>query len=149
MSSKDTVSRISISLPETLLSGLDDMVAGRGFESRSQAICDMISREINDYRSQSGSEVMTGTLNLVFNHALPGLHKKLHDLQYEYINEVISNLSVNLTDTHTMSVILVQGPADRLQMIADKMVSLRGVSHGRLLLNAAHIIPPIHPLQDV
>jgi CopG family nickel-responsive transcriptional regulator len=144
MSQKDKVSRISISLPEHLLGGLDDMVAQRGFESRSQAICDMIGREINEFRGQSGSDVMTGTLNLVFNHALPGLHKKLHDLQYEYIDEVISNLSVNLTDTHTLSVILVQGPADRLQMIADKLVSLRGVSHGRLLLNSSHVIPPIH-----
>ncbi|MDF1763832.1 MAG: nickel-responsive transcriptional regulator NikR [Oleibacter sp.] len=143
---KETVSRISISLPENLLEGLDDMVARRGFESRSQMICDMINREINEFRAQSSSELMTGTLNLVYNHSAPGLHKKLHDLQYDYINEVISNLNVNLTDTHTLSVLLVQGPADKLQTIANKMISLRGVSHGRLNLNAAHIIPPIHPL---
>jgi len=58
---------------------------------------------------------------------------------------VISNLSVNLTDTNTMAVLLVQGPAQRLRYIADQMISLRGVTHGKLLLNS-YLIPPIHPL---
>lgn len=147
MSNKEPLSRISISLPESLLGGLDEMVARRGFDSRSQAICDMISRDINEHRSQSGDEVMTGTLNLVYNHSTPGLHKKLYDLQYRYIDEVISNLSVNLTDTHTLAVLLVQGPADRLRLIGDQMISLRGVAHGKLLLNS-YLIPPIHPLPE-
>ena len=143
--SKEKVSRISISLPESLLEGLDEMVSKRGFESRSQAICDMINLQINEHRAQQGDTVMTGTVNLVYNHSLPGLQKRLHDLQYEYIDEVISNLNVNLTHTNTLSVILVQGPANRLNMIADKMITLRGVVYGRLLLNA-DIIPPIPPL---
>ena len=60
---------------------------------------------------------------------------------------MISNLSVNLTDTHTLAVLLVQGPADRLRMIGDQMISLRGVAHGKLLLNS-YLIPPIHPLPE-
>lgn len=143
--SKDKISRISISLPETLLEGLDQMVAERGFESRSQAICDMINLQLNDHRSRQGSQVMTGTVNLVYDHSVQGLQKKLHDLQFEYIDEVISSLNVNLTHTNTLSIILVQGPADRLNEIADKMITLRGVVYGRLLLNA-YTIPPIHPL---
>jgi CopG family nickel-responsive transcriptional regulator len=68
----------------------------------------------------------------------------LYDLQYKYLDEIISNLSVNLTDTNTMAVLVVQGPADKLQMIADQIISLRGVAHGKLLLNS-YTIPPIHP----
>jgi CopG family nickel-responsive transcriptional regulator len=143
--SKEKLSRISISLPESLLDGLDQMVNERGFESRSQAICDMINLQLNDHRAKQGHEVMTGTVNLVYNHSTPGLQKKLHDLQFEFIDEVISSLNVNLTHTNTLSIILVQGPADKLNMIADKMITLRGVVYGRLLINS-YIIPPIHPL---
>lgn len=143
--SKEKLSRISISLPESLLDGLDQMVSERGFESRSQAICDMINLQLNDHRAKQGHEVMTGTVNLVYNHSTPGLQKKLHDLQFEFIDEVISSLNVNLTHTNTLSIILVQGPADKLNMIADKMITLRGVVYGRLLINS-YIIPPIHPL---
>ncbi len=142
---KEKLSRISISLPESLLDGLDQMVNERGFESRSQAICDMINLQLNDHRAKQGHEVMTGTVNLVYNHSTPGLQKKLHDLQFEFIDEVISSLNVNLTHTNTLSIILVQGPADKLNMIANKMITLRGVVYGRLLINS-YIIPPIHPL---
>ncbi|WP_069296292.1 nickel-responsive transcriptional regulator NikR [Methylophaga muralis] len=145
MMSKEKVCRISISMPEALLDELDEMVGKRGFDSRSQAICDMINLQINEHRTQQGDTVMTGTVNLVYNHSIPGLQKRLHDLQFEYIDEVISSLNVNLTHTNTLSVILVQGPANRLNMIADQMITLRGVVCGRLLLNA-EIIPPIHPL---
>lgn len=143
--SKEKISRISISLPENLLDGLDQMVSERGFESRSQAICDMINLQLNDHRAKQGYEVMTGTVNLVYNHSTPGLQKKLHDIQFKFIDEVISSLNVNLTHTNTLSIILVQGPADQLNKIADKMITLRGVVYGRLLLNS-YIIPPIHPL---
>jgi len=32
-------------------------------------------------------------------------------------------------------------------MIGDQMISLRGVAHGKLLLNS-YLIPPIHPLPE-
>ena len=144
--SKDKLSRISVSIPEGLLNDLDQMVEERGFDSRSQAIGDMINLQLNQHKAERSSDVMTGTLNLVYNHATPGLHKKLLDLQYQYIDEVISNLNVNLTHTNTLSVILVQGPADKLNMIADKLITLKGVVSGKLILNAySYIIPPIHP----
>ena len=40
------VSRISVSLPESLLLQLDAMVKERGFESRSHAIAEMVSRAL-------------------------------------------------------------------------------------------------------
>ena len=142
---QQTVSRISVSLPEDLLQQFDDMVKMRGFDSRSQAICDMIAHQINEYRQELGQDVMTGTVNLVYDHSVPGLQTRLHDLQYKHIDEVISSLNVNLTHTKTMSVILLQGPASQLRLIADRMTTLRGVISGKLLLSSS-ILPPIHPL---
>ncbi len=140
-----TVSRISVSLPEDLLEEFDKMVAERGFESRSQAICEMIGQQLNEHRQELGANIMTGTVNLVYNHSVPGVQKKLHELLYIHIDEIISSLNVNLTHTNTMSVVLVQGPANKLRMIADKMITLKGVITGKLLLSSS-IIPPLHPL---
>ncbi|MFL0800827.1 MAG: nickel-responsive transcriptional regulator NikR [Agarilytica sp.] len=141
----EKISRISISLPESLLKDFDGMVDVRGFESRSQAICDMISQQLNEHKQDVGKDVMTGTVNLVYNHSVPGMQKKLLDLQHEYVTEVISSLNVNLSHTYTMSVVLIQGPARKLKVIADKMIALRGVITGKLLLST-FILPPIHPL---
>lgn len=139
------VSRISISLAEDLLIDLDRMVTGRGFESRSQAISDMINQQLVEHKRKIGNEVMAGTVTLLYDHSTRGLQKQLADLQHEHIDEVISSLHVHLMHNQTMEVILVQGPAQKLQEIADEMITLRGVITGRMQLMAA-VIPPLHPL---
>jgi len=144
---KNNVSRISVSLPALLLRRLDDMVSERGFESRSQAIAEMINERLARYRTQLGDEIMAGVITLVYDHSRPGLQKQLTDLQHRYLDEVISSLHVQLMRAHTMEVVLVQGPAARLQQISDELVTCRGVITGKLQLSAA-ILPPVHPLPE-
>ena len=142
------VARISVSLPEELLTALDDMVAARGFESRSQAISEMINQQLVEHRRELGNEVMVGTITLLYDRSVRGLQKQLADLQCAHIDEVISSLHVHLMGQQMMEVILVQGPADKLQGIANSMITQRGVVSGRLQLMAA-TMPPLHPLSPV
>ena len=142
---RQCVSRISVSLPEHLVSQLDQMVMQRGFESRSQAIAEMINLQLAEHRKELGQDIMAGTINLVYDHSVPGLQKQLRELQHEYIDEVISSLNVNLVHSQTLEVILVQGPALRLDTIANRMIACRGVISGKLLMSAA-ILPQVHPL---
>lgn len=141
------VSRISISLPEKLLSDLDRMVEQRGFESRSQAVNEMLHKFLLEHKHDVGDGVMVGIIALFYNNAVPGLQKQLADLQVCYIDEVISSLHVHLMDNKTMEVVLVQGPARTLQLITDEMTSRRGVISGRIHLVAA-LIPQLHPFID-
>ncbi len=120
------------------------MVGERGFASRSQAITDMLHRFLVEDRRQRGNDVMAGVITLFYNNAVPGLQKQLADLQYRHIDEVISSLHVHLMHNQTMEVILVQGPAAKLQEIADVMITRRGVISGKMHLVAA-LIPPLHP----
>jgi CopG family transcriptional regulator, nickel-responsive regulator len=139
-----TVSRISLSLPETMLTDLDRMVMARGFESRSQAVADMMHRSLMEHETELGDRVMVGTITLFYRNSVAGLQKMLADMQARHIDEVISSLHVHLQHNKTMEVILVQGPASKLQTIADKMTSCRGVISGRMQLMAA-LIPQVHP----
>jgi CopG family nickel-responsive transcriptional regulator len=139
------VTRISVSMPEDLLQELDSMVALRGFESRSQAIGAMINQQLLEHKRQLGNEVMVGTITLLYDRSVRGLQKQLSDLQCSHIDEVISSLHVHLMNSQMLEVVLVQGPAAKLQAIADDMSTLRGVITGRLQLMAA-TIPPVHPL---
>lgn len=147
LAAKESLSRISISLPAHLLRQLDDMVSRRGFESRSQAIVEMINNRLAQYKAQAGDEIMAGVITLVYDHSRPGLQQQLTDLQHRYLDEVISSLHVQLMRAHTMEVILVQGPTERLQQIADELVTCRGVNSGNLQLSTA-ILPPVHPLPE-
>jgi CopG family transcriptional regulator, nickel-responsive regulator len=141
------VSRISISLPEKLLRDLDRMVKQRGFESRSQAVNEMLHQELLEHKNDVGDDVMVGIIALFYNNAVPGLQKQLADLQVRYIDEVISSLHIHLMNNKTMEVVLVQGPARALQLIANEMTSRRGVISGKMHLVAA-LIPQVHPFID-
>mgnify|MGYP003589235277 CR=1 FL=1 len=138
------VSRISISLPEELLTELDEMVEARGFASRSQAINDMLHQFLVEHKRERGDDVMAGTITLFYDNSVSGLQKHLADLQYRHVAEVISSLHVHLVHNQTMEVILVQGPARTLQAIADEMITTRGVISGKMQLVTA-VIPPLHP----
>jgi CopG family nickel-responsive transcriptional regulator len=142
------VSRISMSLPGDLLIELDRMVAERGYASRSQAINDMLHQFLVEQKRKRGNDVMVGTITLLYDNSVPGLQSRLADLQYRHIDEVISSLHVHVMHNQTMEVILVQGPAQKLQAIADKMITQRGVVSGRIHVVAA-LIPQLHPfIQD-
>ena len=139
------VSRISVSLSQELLVELDNMVVSRGLDSRSQAISDMINQQLVEHKRQLGDDVMAGTITVFYDRSVPGLQKKLSDLQFRHIDEVISSLHVHLAENKMMEVILVQGPARHLQNITNEIIALRGVITGRLQLITA-VIPPLYPL---
>ena len=138
----ELVSRISISIASPLLVELDQMVSQRGFGSRSQALSDMVNRELVEHKRNLGNDIMVGTISLHYDRSIRGLQKNLADIQYQYLDEVISSLHVHLSQNQLMEIILVQGQVKRLQEIANLMSTRRGVFTSRLQVHAA-IIPPI------
>ena len=141
------VSRMSMSLSEDLLTELDAMVDARGFASRSQAVSTILHRSLVEHRHEVGDSVMVGTITLFYDNKALGLQAALAALQQTNIAEVISSLHVHLMNNQTLEVVLVQGPARRLQAIADRMITEKGVISGRLELVAA-LIPQVHPFRD-
>lgn len=139
---KENVERISISIPKSLLKQLDEMVDVRGFDSRSQAITEMINTELAGHGEQLGDKVMAGTITLIYDHSKQQLQSRLAEIQHKYTAEVVSSLHVHLENQHTMEVILVQGPADKLKTIADQLITCKGVKTGKLQLTAI-VIPPL------
>lgn len=139
----DRVRRFSVSLPESLFRQLDEMVEERGFDSRSQAIGEMIREQLIEHRSSVGSQVMAGTITLVYDHQKKDLQHKLREIQYRYIKEIISSQHVHLENHHSMEVLLVQGPADQLKRINNELATCKGVRHSRLTITST-LLPPLY-----
>ncbi len=142
MSAREHVERISLSLPGNILREFDEIVEERGFDSRSQAVSELVAREIDRYSTAESDGVMAGTITLVYEHSKGDLKKRLSDIQYANINEVISTMQVLLENHHTLEVILVQGKANVLRKIADALITSKGVKSGGISLTAP-VMPPI------
>ncbi len=122
---------------------LDKIVHGRGFDSRSQAISEMIHQQGAEYLGSLGTEVMAGTLTLIYDESKNTLLRDISQVCRRHIAEVISSQHVLLEDDHVLEVLLMQGPARILREIADELVTCRGVKSAHLTLTP-HLLPPIH-----
>ncbi|MFC0018381.1 nickel-responsive transcriptional regulator NikR [Roseibacillus persicicus] len=142
MAEREQVDRISLSLPAGLLERFDMLVDERGFDSRSQAVGELISRELDRYSASQGRQIMTGTIVLVYGHTNGDLKRRLADIQYDHIAEVIGSLHILLEKEHTMEVVIVQGKANKLRKIANELITCKGVTSGSMTLTSS-LMPPV------
>ena len=137
------VRRISISLPEPVYRQLDNLVDRRGFQSRSQAIAEMISSNLAELQSDHGDGVVAGTLTLFYNIEGETVKKEMARLQGLHIAEVVSSPRVHVDEHHVMEVLILQGAASKLEGIANEFITVKGVATGTLTL-VPSVIPNRH-----
>jgi CopG family nickel-responsive transcriptional regulator len=111
----DPLQRMSVTIPESLLRSLDQMVAERGFDNRSQAVAELIHDRVAEHQQATGTAVMAGSITLFYDQTKNNLLAQLAELQRQHLAEVISSLHVQLEQNFMMEVILVQGPAQKLK----------------------------------
>ena len=138
---KQKLARISITVPETTLQAMDQKIVAQHYESRSQAIVDMINRHLID-DLVIRDEVMVGTLTLLYDVSLKPLRNQLVDLQQQYLAQVINSLHIQLDDEKILQVMLMQGVSSDLKEISEQFIALKGVIKGHLELMDA-VMPPI------
>src|SRR5687767_14120001 len=78
------LTRVSISLEEPLLAAFDQLIAGKGYATRSEAISDLIrDRLVRDKaRTQAGEQV--AVVSVVYDHHARELASKLVDKQHHH-----------------------------------------------------------------
>ena len=140
---KETASRFSVSLPPSLLKQLDRMFGQRGYDNRSQAIADMIRSHLVEHRQKFGNEEIAGTITLVYRGDQGSVRQQLATTQQQFLKEVISSQHVFLEDDQSLEVLLVQGPAQRLEELCDALRCIRGVRQLQLVTTTA-LLPPLH-----
>jgi CopG family nickel-responsive transcriptional regulator len=127
------LSRTGVSLEEDLLKEFDRLIAKRGYQNRSEAIRDLI-REALLAETVDSNKPVVGTLTLVYDHHVPGLSQKLTETQHGAGAMVLAATHVHLDHHYCLEVIIMKGRSKDIQTIADRMLALRGVELGKLVL---------------
>jgi CopG family nickel-responsive transcriptional regulator len=74
---------------------------------------------------------------LVYNHHVRDLSDKLTEQQHTHHNEIISALHVHLDAHNCLEVLVVRGKAREVKKIADELIGVKGVKHGKLVMTTA------------
>jgi len=127
------LSRTGISLEQDLLAGFDKLIARRGYKNRSEALRDMIREALSSDVIDSNKPVV-GTLTLVYDHHVPNLSQKLTEMQHHGGTMVLAATHVHLDDHYCLEVIIMKGRSKEIKDMADRMLAMRGVGLGKLVL---------------
>jgi CopG family nickel-responsive transcriptional regulator len=125
--------RIGVSLPDNLLDRFDEIIAKRGYSSRSEGIRDAIRNYIIHYEWMNEVEgERIGVITLIYEHEQRGLVSNLTDIQHMYTGLIRSSVHVHLDHDNCMEIIMLQGEGRQVKEVAEKMMALKGVKHVKL-----------------
>ncbi|HTQ42774.1 MAG TPA: nickel-responsive transcriptional regulator NikR [Polyangiaceae bacterium] len=129
------VERIGISLEVELLAQFDRLIAGKGYENRSEAIRDLIRDSLvqRDWSESSGNEERVAVVVLVYDHDASSLAQKLAHIQHENHRAVVSALHIHMDAHNCLEVLVLRGRARDVISMGEGLVSTKGVKFGKLL----------------
>jgi CopG family nickel-responsive transcriptional regulator len=134
--SKLKVTRFGISMDPELLDKFDRLIEDKGYANRSEAVRDLIREHLvaGEWEKLKGEVV--GTVTLVFDHHMHDLSDKLTDLQHHHYRNIISSTHIHLDEHNCLEVLVVRGKSSEVKSIAERLISTKGVKHGRLAMTS-------------
>lgn len=125
--------RFGVSLDKGLLREFDRHIRRRRYTNRSEALRDLIRDNLIG-QEWEGNREMVGTITFVYNHHVRDLTGKLTDIQHDYQGQILSGMHVHLDHDHCLEVLVVKGKGAEIRKVADALVSVKGVKHGKLTM---------------
>jgi len=125
--------RFSIAMPEDLLMAFDALVAKRGVAvNRSEVIRDLVRDALVDEEWDTPGQEIVGTLTMVYNHHASNVTERIDAVQHDHYQQIISSMHVHLDQHNCLEIIALRGDAEDIRTIADSLLGIKGVKHGRL-----------------
>lgn len=131
-----SVVRFGVSLEKELLEKLDNYATNNHFTSRSQAIRQLINNHMVTTKWENNS-LVAGSITIIYDHHRRELSAKLTDVQHDYHNIILSSQHIHLEKDLCMEIIAAKGKASDLNDLANKIIAIKGIHHGKLTMSRA------------
>ena len=127
--------RFGVSLEKPLLERFDTLIRERQYTNRSEALRDLIRRELVQREWREGGEV-AGAVTLIYDHHQRDVLSKVTDTQHGFQGVIISTQHIHLDHHNCLEIIAARGKAEEVQRLADALTSIKGVRHGTLSMSS-------------
>jgi CopG family transcriptional regulator, nickel-responsive regulator len=131
-----SVTRFGISIEQELLEALDEYAKENHFTNRSQAIRQLISKNIVEKKWQCNNMVV-GSITLIFDPHRREILTQIYSIKELYLQEILSAQQYLLGPDKCMEIIAVKGISKRLTELSDNLISIKGIQHGKLSMSRA------------
>lgn len=133
----NSIIRFGVSIDEKLLKRFDDLISEKGYVNRSEAVRDLmrdmlVTEDISDPEAET-----IGTLTIVYSHETREISDKLNEVQHSHYKNIVSAIHVHLDEHNCLEVLILKGRTRIVKSIADHLLSIKNVRHGKLTITTA------------
>jgi len=129
----EKLERFGVSIGSDLLRSFDKRIREKGYNSRSEAIRDIIRDYLVEGEWEDHAGEVVGTVTIVYDHGTRDLADALTDLQHHSHHAVICATHVHLDEHNCLETVVIRGSSDEVRQIAERLIATRGVKHGKLV----------------
>ena len=122
------------SLEKDLLGELDFYVRDNSFANRSQALRHLIEKNIVEKKWQCNN-IVAGAIVMIYNHHKKDVLARSNEIQHDYHEFILYSQHYHLSHEMCLEIVAVKGIANRLTELSDKLIAMKGISHGKLIMS--------------
>ena len=130
------LSRIGVAVDSDLLKRFDNFIAKQGYTNRSEAFRDLIRDRLVMATVDDPRAAVVGTVTLIYDHHSRLLPDKLMNLQHDHHHLIVCTTHAHLDHDNCLEVVILKGESRRVQKLADVLIGIKGVQHGRLVMSS-------------
>jgi CopG family transcriptional regulator, nickel-responsive regulator len=135
----EKITRFGVSIEPDLLKKFDKIIKMEGYTNRSEAIRDLVRKNLIREENKNPNSESIGTLTMIYDHHTGNLTNKLLDLQHDHTKEILSTTHIHIDHNNCLEVLVLKGKTGKIQKLADNIKSLKGIKHGELVITKSSL----------
>ena len=128
--------RFGVSLEDVLLESLDQYVLENGFSNRSQAIRFLIEKNLAE-KKWLCNHIVAGTIIIMYDQGKKEIASKIILIEQDYQDVILSSSQYFINKNFCLHIATVMGEAHRLTDLSDRLTTIKGIKHGKLVMSRA------------
>ncbi len=129
--------RFGVSIEADLLNKFDRLIEKEGYENRSEAIRDLIRKNLIKTTYQDPESNAMGTLTMIYDHHSSHLTQSLLRIQHDHTADILSTTHIHIDHDTCLEVLILKGKTKNIQKLSDHIISLKGIKHGELVMTTS------------
>ena len=127
-----SVERVGVSFEPGLLIKFDALIKKMGYTNRSEAIRDLIRKEIIGQQIKEEDCDVIGTLTIMYDHHAGNVTDELLHLQHHHHEEITFSTHIHVDARMCLEIVVIRGNSKNEKKLAENVKALKGVKHGEL-----------------
>lgn len=140
------LTRASLSIEQDLMERFDRLIEASGHNNRSEAMRDLIRARLIEEEIEHAEGEGVASVTLVYDHGKRRLARQIEEIGHEHHDVVHSSMHIHVSNDICMEVVVLRGPAKELRHLANHLIGLPGVLHGRAVYSSVtpNSVPHAH-----